>query len=173
MAYNAYYYTFSRKCGLRVDININFTALDRICSTILFLATVMSGSKRIVARKLNTDTIWDILRDFKVTLLFVTNSEALKIIRDGIPDNADTTKLVGMAVSGGGISKEKYYEAKYMFPGTMVFQWYTITEMAGPVTFFNLKDNYDKFVLHYHPSSVGKPMPGFSYKVINLFLSNQ
>lgn len=133
----------------------------------------MSGSKRIVAKELNTETFWDILSDLKVTLLFLTNAEALKIIRDGVPEDADTCRLMEMTISGGDIGKEKYYEAKYMFPSTKIFQLYTITEMAGPVTFFNLKDNYDKFVLHYYPSSVGKPMPGFAYKVINLFLCKQ
>lgn len=89
------------------------------------------------------------------------------MLKSGGPEVEDVDSISELVVTGASVRKEKLIDLKYMFPKARVFQIYTLTAAAGPVTSFNLKDSYNVFVLHNYPSSMGKPMAGFSYKVVD------
>lgn len=100
-----------------------------------------------------------------MTSLFLLHPEIMQILKYDYSTFSDTRSLEVLAISGSSLPKDKLIEVKYVFPNTRIFQMYAMTEAGGPVTFFNLKDNYHLFILHNYPSTCGKPLPGFSYRV--------
>lgn len=96
--------------------------------------------------------------------MYLLHPEVVPILKNS-SKFSDTRQLRDITVTGASLPKEKLIELKCAFPNTRVFQLYTITEAAGPITFYNLKDNYDLFVLHNYPSACGRPMAGVRYRV--------
>ncbi|KAF2887117.1 hypothetical protein ILUMI_19056 [Ignelater luminosus] len=116
-------------------------------------------------------SIWNVLKTYKVNILSANPHQALKICRDGRPADADISALLLVLLPGGPLTTEQILHIRecFDFPNTLVFNTYGQTEMNTHTLRFDVLRNPNnmKFLIE-KPQSVGRPIPGYSYKIVDL-----
>ncbi|KAI4471466.1 long-chain-fatty-acid--coa ligase [Holotrichia oblita] len=104
----------------------------------------------------------------QITFMFVAPVQAIGMIKVGRPDDFNTTSFLDLLIGGGPISSENLLYLRDLLPGTNVFICFGQTEIAGVGTTFRTNLRKDIFILHTKPKSCGRPIPGFSYKIVDV-----
>lgn len=106
-----------------------------------------------------------IISYLQVTFALLAPPQFISVLRVGRPDGVNTSSMLCCLTTGSTVSAKNIKKFRDLLPGTNVFQLYGQTETAGPVTGFGSKQPNRSLLLYQQPSSVGIPIPGFSYKV--------
>lgn len=101
----------------------------------------------------------------QVTTVMTAPSQVVDVIRSGRPDGLDTSSLISCLIGGATISTKCIGEFRDLLPGTFVSMVYGQTELAGPITIFQIDLVKHKLALHHKPESVGRVVPGITCKV--------
>ncbi|KAL1517921.1 hypothetical protein ABEB36_001620 [Hypothenemus hampei] len=157
-------------CGLIVsdEIILSYSSLYWISATMLLTCAIVTGSARVICQKFDPEQIWILLDKYKVTYLFLAPIQAHDMLHFGRSEGLDTCALQVMITGGGHCSNDQLFTLRDMLPGTFVFQCYGCTEVAGAISMYNLNKVNDRLLLYHRPSSCGRPLPGFTYKVVNV-----
>ncbi|KAL1517920.1 hypothetical protein ABEB36_001619 [Hypothenemus hampei] len=157
-------------CGINQSnqVVLSHSSFYWISAAVFLTCTVVAGSARVICQKFDPKQIWTLLEKYKVTYAYLSPIEVHDMIYVSRPGGLDTSSLQVLIIIGGSLSKEKLLTLRDMLPRTSVFQGYGCTETAGPITMYNLNKVNDRLLLYHLPSSCGRPLPGFTYKVVNV-----
>lgn len=86
--------------------------------------------------------------------------------KHGRPKEADTSTLHSVAYGGCVTTNEQHLLIKRCLPEAIVYNGYGQTEAAGYLLVFNLTNPDHVKLFGKYPDSVGKPLSGYSYKVL-------
>lgn len=153
--------------GFDNSVALGYASLYWISSVVFTIASIMKGRCRVIAKSFTTQEYWAMLDDLKVTLSFMAPSQAIHVLKAGRPENVDTTSLLDVIMGGGPISTENLESIRDIFPGTNVHLAYGQTEVGGASTVFKPASREDLLLMLLKGNSSGRPMPGFSYKVVD------
>lgn len=102
---------------------------------------------------------------FQVASLFLSPTAVIEMLKEGRPEEADTSSLLCLLTGGDKSSETTIKRLRENFPGTIILQGYGQSEVAGPITQYRHSNSYQLSLLHNKPSSVGPVVRGFSVKV--------
>ncbi|XP_050311850.1 uncharacterized protein LOC126747336 isoform X2 [Anthonomus grandis grandis] len=145
-----------------------YSTLYWISAVLYLTSSILHGSARVLSRTFDPEALWLNIDKYKVTNLFLAPIQAYGMIDAGRPENTLTSSLHLTLTGGMQFSLEKLYSLRDLLPGTFVFQIYGCTEISGIGMSFNLNRSKDRLLLNYRPKSVGRPVPGLRYKVVDL-----
>ncbi|XP_076264000.1 luciferin 4-monooxygenase-like isoform X1 [Rhynchophorus ferrugineus] len=150
------------------SVFLSFPTLYWISTVFHMTSIILVGCARLIVKKFDADQIWYQIDKYKVTYAFLAPFHAYQMIAVGRPDNIDTSSL-SVVITGGAIFyADKIFELRELLPGTFICQAFGLTEVGGVALAFNIVRTRDRLLLYNNPSSCGRPMPGFLYKVVNL-----
>lgn len=86
--------------------------------------------------------------------------------KHGRPKEADTSTLYCFEYAGCIITDEQNLHIQRCLPETLVLNGYGQTEAVGFVLTFNPTNQKHLKLLERYPNSAGKPVSGYSYKVL-------
>lgn len=87
------------------------------------------------------------------------------MVKAGRPKDVDTSSLSYFVTGGDKCSEAILKNLREQLPGTIIFQCYGQSEVAGLMTSFKPNYPYEISLLDQKLDSVGIPLPGFSLKV--------
>lgn len=99
-------------------------------------------------------------------MAFLSPFQCLEFSKSVRPNGVDISSLHALATGGGPISENLIHNLRDILPGTFIMQVYGQTEVCGASILFQTRRIDDQLLLHYKPKSVGRPMPGFWFKVM-------
>ncbi|RZB38699.1 4-coumarate--CoA ligase 1-like, partial [Asbolus verrucosus] len=153
--------------GAVTGVNLYYSSLYWISAALFLTGTVLSGTARVVCKNFDPQEIWRIIDKYKVSFLFLAPNQASEMCKAGRPEDIDTSSLLTMLTGGGIFTEKLLLILRDLLPGTYISQAYGQTEVAGVLTCFKLNDVKDSLLLHYKPSSCGRPIKGISYKIVD------
>lgn len=160
--YQGHFFVYS---GCDLDRCLTFATTYWVSTMVLISVEMLFGKCRIVVEKFNPKDLWKIFDEAGVTFIFMAPSSAIMLLKTGRPDGVDTTSLTDVIVGGGPLSAENNLALRDLLPGTNVQLIYGQSEGAGIVTMFRIGDRRDVLQTFNKPTSSGRPILGFSYKV--------
>ncbi|KAF2885425.1 hypothetical protein ILUMI_20748 [Ignelater luminosus] len=155
--------------GLTVLTFSNLFWLAAVSFTVL---CIPFGMNRLVYPRFKEGRlIWNTLKTYKVNYLSANPHQALDICQNGRPADADTSALRLVIVPGGALTTEQILHVRkcFNFPTTMVLNSYGQSEMnAYTFRFDPAGCPNDMKLWTEKPTSVGRPIQGLSYKIVDL-----
>ncbi|KAL1517919.1 hypothetical protein ABEB36_001619 [Hypothenemus hampei] len=150
------------------EVILSYSSPFWVSAAMLLTCAIVTGSARVICQKFDPEQIWIILEKYKVTYVFLAAIQGYGMICSTRPEGLDTSCFRTVTTGGSPFPQEQLFTLRNMLPGTFVFQCYGCTEVAGPLTLFNLNRVNDRILLNQQPNSCGRPVPGFTYKVVNV-----
>ncbi|KAL3275082.1 hypothetical protein HHI36_019854 [Cryptolaemus montrouzieri] len=159
-------FTFSGLYGSsRQPVSMSFGQLYWISSVIFLMSTTLSGIARVIKETYEADKVWKIIEKYKVNLIFLSPFQCLDLNRSSKPEDVNTSSLYVLGCGGGPLSEKLNSSLRDLLPGTFILQIYGQTEVAGASTMFQMRKVDEQLLSYYRPNSVGRPVPGFWFKV--------
>ncbi|GLV40200.1 Acyl-CoA synthetase X3 [Carabus blaptoides fortunei] len=159
------HYSFLKTCMAQTTAVV-FYGLTRLCwLTALGIVgiSIMSGSSRVVSSDFNVQDIYRIIDKYQVSFMFASVLYGYQLTKYA-EYKCDISHLKVFVMTGGRITGEQIMALRKLFPNTLVFQSYGITEGAGGVLAFTEADSKD---IQSKPNSIGRAIEGCCAKVVD------
>ncbi|KAF5278815.1 hypothetical protein FQR65_LT03503 [Abscondita terminalis] len=127
-------------------------------------ASIIRGWTRLMYRRFDPSKPWDVF-NYKITFMFMTVVQLANMCKQAKPEHVDTSSLRHLEVGADFARKNQMLEWKKIFPKTTVRLVYGLTEL---LTIFEASDPKDDEIMDQKLMSVGTPIPGYSYKIVDL-----
>ncbi|VEN42271.1 unnamed protein product [Callosobruchus maculatus] len=149
------------------SVSLTHATLYWISTVAILSAMVYTGGARVIRSKFDAGLTWSLLEKYQITSLFVSPSQMAELVKCGRPENLDTSRLRTCISGRGAISDTLMKEMRALLPGTLVFQMYGHSEVAGAMILFNTSREKDVLLIHKNPRSVGTLLPSICCKVVD------
>lgn len=129
-----------------------------------FISRTLLVKPRLVVGAFDPKEAFDFIRRYEVQAVVLTvrrTLDLLEYIRAScckVPES-----LKGLCIVGERILQSYYDRAKKILPGIVVSTGYGLTEAGGIIASFQSPEDYEFLITR--PMSVGRPLPGISYRV--------
>ncbi|KAF2893286.1 hypothetical protein ILUMI_12887 [Ignelater luminosus] len=153
--------------GYNTNVFLAFSSLYWISSILILTSSILTGGCRVIAPKYDPSTVWNLLEKYKVTAMFLAPIQSFSLYKSGRPEGINTTKFEHLLIGGGYVSREQMNEIRDILPGTNVMLGYGLTEICGIALLFWPNNPKDMIMACERCGSSGRPLPGFSYKVVD------
>ncbi|KAF2898927.1 hypothetical protein ILUMI_07241 [Ignelater luminosus] len=145
-----------------------FCNLHWISATIFTLMAILNGVNRLLFPKFNAALAWEAIEKYKVNVLSLMLFPAVEMFKNGRPKDIDVSSLKQVLLGGAKMSKEQMMHFRKCLPDSLISNLYGQTEINGAITMFNTADTDHLRLMKEKLESVGKPVPGFAYKIVDL-----
>ncbi|KAF2885745.1 hypothetical protein ILUMI_20428, partial [Ignelater luminosus] len=147
---------------------LTFSTLYWVSAVTISVVSILFRWNRLVYPRFKEGrSIWNVIKTYKVNYFSVNPHQVLDMCKNGKPSDADTSSLVVVALAGAPLTEEQILHIRrcFDFPNALVMNTYGQTETSVNTLGFNpARDPNDMKFLTDKPLSVGRPMPGFTYK---------
>ncbi|XP_031331643.1 luciferin 4-monooxygenase-like [Photinus pyralis] len=157
-------FTFSdRKENLRIAI---FSSSYWIAFHVFAFKALTNGFTRIVFSDFDAMNPWSIL-NYRMDYTFLGPNECMAFVRTQKPPFTDPSNVKELAMAGNSISADQIAKLQTEFPDAFIHSLYGQTEVFEEIFHFPHSADSRSFTVRY-PTSVGFPIAGFHYKVVDL-----
>ncbi|KAF2892397.1 hypothetical protein ILUMI_13775 [Ignelater luminosus] len=125
------------------------------------------GTNRIIYPNFDRDGVWNLIDKFKILGLFLNSYHALQLIKHGKPKGTDGSSVRSVLISGYSLTREQICKFKECLTNVVAFNGYGQTETSGSSLALNTNSKKDLELLMKNPHSVGRPLSGYSYKIVD------
>ncbi|KAF2885985.1 hypothetical protein ILUMI_20187 [Ignelater luminosus] len=125
------------------------------------------GANRLIASGCDLHETWAIIKKYKVGGLFLNTFQMIEMCKNGRPEEADISSLRIVVYGGAPTTKEQNIYFQSCFPEAVMQYGYGQTEATGTIITFDPMDPRDLKLMKEKPASVGRPIPGYLYKIVD------
>ncbi|KAF2897924.1 hypothetical protein ILUMI_08251 [Ignelater luminosus] len=148
-------------------VSLTYSSPYWISSIVMLAITILTSTCRLVLPKFEIEDFWYLLDKYKVSAMLLSPTQLATVCNNKKPENIDTSNLKLLYAGGSTIYKEQLDRMKQFLPTTIVATGYGQTELGGGCLSFGLSE-IDIKSLNQKPTSCGKPLSGFIYKIVDL-----
>lgn len=152
------YILYQAKNFKNIPITMSFSSLYWGSTVVTGIGFAMTGSCKILTVGFDPQAAWIYLNKYKVNFLYCTSTEAIGLYYSKPEDLVPSINV--LMLGGTCITTDYLNKIRNSMPKTKVFFSYGQTEV-GVVCNFADPISFGK------PQSVGTPLPGYIYKVVN------
>ncbi|XP_031351171.1 luciferin 4-monooxygenase-like isoform X2 [Photinus pyralis] len=128
--------------------------------------TLTNGFTRIVFSDLEVINPWSILK-YRIDFTFFGWNDYMSFTRTEKPPFVDPSNLRELAIGGNSINMDQIAKLQSVFPDAFIHSTYGQTEVFQEIFTFPNSAASRSLAVRY-PNSVGLPLAGFRYKVVDL-----
>ncbi|KAF2885986.1 hypothetical protein ILUMI_20188 [Ignelater luminosus] len=129
---------------------------------------IKHGTNRLISSGYHPLEVWDIIKKYKVGGLLLSSFHLVEMRKTGRPKEADTSTLRTVRYGGAPTSKEQNIHFRSCFPNVVMQNVLGLTETSGIVITFDPSNLKDLELMGKNPHSIGRTLPGYSYKIVAL-----
>ncbi|KAF5296064.1 hypothetical protein FQA39_LY12686 [Lamprigera yunnana] len=144
------------------DVSVHFATPHWTIYTKFLGITTILGTTRIYYPDFY-NTLWHFAK-YKITTAFLSTAEILALSKQARPKNLDLGGL-NVIVGGATLNSKQLERLHKVFYDSNIYFGYGFSEIPSGMTTFRPK--VDDELRHKKSSSVGFPLPGFSFKIVN------
>nr|XP_023022313.1 4-coumarate--CoA ligase 1-like [Leptinotarsa decemlineata] len=131
----------------------------------LFLS-IFAGVSRLLCNNFNPEEFWYLIDKYKVSGGFLTPFQVTELVKSGKPDDVSCSSLIRLTTGGAALSKRYFFALQELLPDTDIVPTYAQTE-AGMLANFQIYNKTQREIYKKNPESVGLPVRGVWYKVVD------
>nr|CAH7743720.1 unnamed protein product [Callosobruchus chinensis] len=128
--------------------------------------SVVTGMCRLLCSNFDPKQFWEIVDKFKVSGTLLTPFQVTQLVKTGKPENANPKCLLRIVTGGSPLANKYFFALQDMLPNTDILQTYGQTEV-GVLAAFQLHNKSQRERYMMHPDTVGVPIRGVWYKVVD------
>lgn len=146
---------------------LSFLENYQISSLLVLFSSILTGVTRIIVEEFEEENTWKLVEKYEINALHLYPHHCVKLSTLPEPEE-DTSSLFYIFLTGGNVSSGPLNELKRYLMKTLICHSYEHTEMSGIIALFDFSKPEDNFFNYFINQSVGRPINGVWYKVIDL-----
>ncbi|GLV41651.1 uncharacterized protein CBL_06880 [Carabus blaptoides fortunei] len=148
------------------NVVLTVTSPYWISNIAMVARTILTGKTRVICKTFDENTVVKVIQDYEVQFAVFTPTNCNRFIKNPTTCQYDTSKLQTLVVIGSNVTHYQLLEIIKLFPYTTVCNGYGLTEAGGVALLATAQTREDR--LGRKQCSIGYPIPGFYYKVVNV-----